>query len=987
MKKYLFLVRLFVLFGVITVNAQTTKLFDLDTRSIQTITLQNNFSIQGAVFLNPNQSFLKAVTTYSQIEIPMSESNSIILNLEEQKITTSDYKTITGSGQQFPISTLTKFFKGKVAGKQGSMVALTVTNETVEGFIIMNKKTYTIGKIINKSSNVHILYDNENFKESQKFSPNESDVIGVPVPKNIDSNASNLGVGCKQVRIYMECDNYTYLNWGGNLTTVTNQIMANFNQVKTLYANENVDIILSSLKVWDTVEPYTTGNTSNSALDAFRAYWNGQGNSFNGDIAHLVSSKNLGGGVAYYLYSTATPSSVNDVKAVFAYSGYRTYSYGVSGNINNSVATIPTYSWNVEVISHELGHNFGLPHTHSCFWAAVNGGSTIDNCYGNEGGSCSSGPTPVGGTIMSYCHLSSIGINFSYGFGMLPRNKMQSEVIAATSLLLIGPVAPTSTPNTRCGTGTLALSATGCSGTYNWYGASTGGLSLGATAAYTTPSINTSTTYYVDCTVDNCTSTRTAVVATINAIPASPTISSATINSGQTATLTATGCSGSVAWFTTSSGGVSIATGASFTTPALTTTTTYYGSCIINTCESATRGIGTVTVNACTASTATLSGTQTITAGQNANLSVALTGTSPWSVVINGVNYTGIPASPFNFTLMPNTTTTYNISSVSNGCGTGIFSGSAIVTVNPVSNPCPQTATYPTGVQSQGAYSVSETIISRATPSGPASYTAGKSITMLPGFIVNRNTSFTARIQGCTLIPTSGLIAYYSFDGSISDVSGNNNNLTATGTTSSVSDRKNQPLKARGYGGNTSIGYQTANNSVSFAFTTGMSVSLWYKLPSYAGMDGYRQQNANGYQILIAKEGDRSGFYIGISNDATNNKQAVNFTNNPSNGVSNFNISANPDGTAVSNLNKWIHLVATAGNGNVKIYFDGILKNTVSVSNFDFSGINSRNLFVGTMYALGTIWYPYSGSLDEVRMFNRALTDAEVQSIYNFEKN
>ena len=389
----------------------------------------------------------------------------------------------------------------------------------------------------------------------------------------------------------------------------------------------------------------------------------------------------------------------------------------------------------------------------------------------------------------------------------------------------------------------------------------------------------------------------------------------------------------------------------------------------------------------CTTPTAALSGTQTINEGNAATLSVTLTGDTPYNYTVNGQSFSNISTTPQTFSVSPTTNTSYSISQIANNCGVGTASGNAVVTVNPVSNPCPQTATYGVGVQVSGTYSASETMTSRATPANPTSYTAGKSILLSPGFIADRNKVFTAKIQGCpNAIPTNGLAAYYSYDGSVSDASGNNNNLTSTGTTSYVSDRKNQSLKASGYGGNTSIGYQKANNSVSLTFTTGMSVSLWYKLPSYTGMDGWGQQSTNGYQILIAKEGDRAGFYIGVSNDITNNKQAINFTNNPSNGVNNFNISANPDGTATSNLNKWIHLVATAGNGNVKIHINGIVKNTIAVSNFDFSGINSRNLFIGTMWALGSTWYPYSGSLDEVRIYTRALTDTEVQGIYNSEK-
>lgn len=76
-----------------------------------------------------------------------------------------------------------------------------------------------------------------------------------------------------------------------------------------------------------------------------------------------------------------------------------------------------------------------------------------------------------------------------------------------------------------------------------------------------------------------------------------PTVSSATINSGQTATLTASGCGGTVNWYSAAGGGTSLAGGTSFTTPALTTTTTYYASCTVNNCVSTSRGSGTVTVN------------------------------------------------------------------------------------------------------------------------------------------------------------------------------------------------------------------------------------------------------------------------------------------------------------------------------------------------------------------------------------------------------
>lgn len=56
----------------------------------------------------------------------------------------------------------------------------------------------------------------------------------------------------------------------------------------------------------------------------------------------------------------------------------------------------------------------------------------------------------------------------------------------------------TTTNGTRCGTGTVVLQATGNTGaTLNWYAAATGGTSLGSGTSFTTPSLLTTTNFYV----------------------------------------------------------------------------------------------------------------------------------------------------------------------------------------------------------------------------------------------------------------------------------------------------------------------------------------------------------------------------------------------------------------------------------------------------------------------------------------------------------
>src|SRR6185436_3196377 len=84
------------------------------------------------------------------------------------------------------------------------------------------------------------------------------------------------------------------------------------------------------------------------------------------------------------------------------------------------------------------GHLLGSQHTHDCVW---NGNNTrIDSCGDYAGySSCGGLVQPIrlpqgGGTIMSYCHLTGVGINFSLGFGPQPKQVMINNLNAATCL-------------------------------------------------------------------------------------------------------------------------------------------------------------------------------------------------------------------------------------------------------------------------------------------------------------------------------------------------------------------------------------------------------------------------------------------------------------------------------------------------------------------------------------------------------------------------
>lgn len=161
------------------------------------------------------------------------------------------------------------------------------------------------------------------------------------------------------------------------------------------------------------------------------------------------------------------------------------------------------------------------------------------------------------------------------------------------------------TNGSRCGAGTVSLSASGGQ-TYAWYNSATGGTAIsGANAAtYVTPSLNSTTNYFVTIVgTGNCESAnRIQVTATINNIPTPPsTVTSTSVCGAGSVSMTASAIQSgeSYQWFTTASGGTAIsgANAAIYSTSINSTSTFYVGTISSAGCESTTRTSVTAVVN------------------------------------------------------------------------------------------------------------------------------------------------------------------------------------------------------------------------------------------------------------------------------------------------------------------------------------------------------------------------------------------------------
>ena len=193
---------------------------------------------------------------------------------------------------------------------------------------------------------------------------------------------------CRQARIAIETDTEFLGRFAGNANAARDYVATLFAAMNLIYVRDlSLHPNLVYLRLWEgTTDPWNT-TSSGDALGEFRTYWESSMGTVNRAMAHMLSGRGLGGGVAWL------GSICNS------------FSYAVSGNLGGSfpypVADNSGQNWDLMVVSHEMGHNLGAPHTHSENPIADGCGLDPRDCTVAEAGEA---------TIMSYCHLCPGGI-------------------------------------------------------------------------------------------------------------------------------------------------------------------------------------------------------------------------------------------------------------------------------------------------------------------------------------------------------------------------------------------------------------------------------------------------------------------------------------------------------------------------------------------------------------------------------------------------
>jgi hypothetical protein len=370
-------------------------------------------------------------------KLPVSDRQDVTVNLIEHSIFTEDFAVYTSENGRTALNYRSgKHYKGVIDGQPNSLVAVSIFDNEIMGLITSANGNLVLGAITDDRDSRHLLYNDLDLDRKYDFDCGTVDDSKPYTSEELNFQADPRDVGdC--VRVYIEIDDDIVTNKGG-ATPATNYITGLFNQSIVLYTAETVNMTISEIYAWVTNSPYS-GSSSSAMLTSFQ---NNTGE-FNGNIGHLVSYQASGGIAVLDNLCSSNP----DWRKCFS-------------SIDATYANVPTFSWSVMVITHEMGHVIGSKHTHACAW---NGNNTaIDGCAGGVEGSCSNPGIPSGGgTIMSYCHLQNVGINFLLGFGPQPGNVIRSRVNAGSNCLTACGPPPPPPPPAYC-------SSNGNNSSYEW---------------------------------------------------------------------------------------------------------------------------------------------------------------------------------------------------------------------------------------------------------------------------------------------------------------------------------------------------------------------------------------------------------------------------------------------------------------------------------------------------------------------------------------
>ncbi len=223
-----------------------------------------------------------------------------------------------------------------------------------------------------------------------------------------------------------------------------------------------------------------------------------------------------------------------------------------------------------------------------------------------------------------------------------------------------------------------------------------------------------------------------------------------------------------------------------------------------------------------------------------------------------------------------------------------------------------------------------------------------------------------------------GLVAYYPFNGNANDESGNGNNGTVYGATLTT-DRFGNINKAYSFDGSNDYISLPSSTTLDNLQESNYSISAWFKPNSTPAVYDETKDYAYG---IVMKPGRHAGIRYGTM-EGINNKFILEHWLGDSDDDTRFAVSSN-----TYSPGQFYHIVGILNktDGITNIYINGQLggqNNYTAGSNTREYGITKWNIGIGNSSASrDNARYAAYGVIDEVRFYNHALSESEIQELY-----
>lgn len=346
--------------------------------------------------------------------ITMPDGKKVDLDLQPIDVMSDDGVIIIESefGQRFyQAGDLVHLYRGQVAGDDSSAVYLAATNKQLNGFIQMDDEVYMVstGPFTGRKPNtLHVSapWELEAWMAKGPFcgvDHMQQPALELGQAHNGAANAASRNT-CTIIELAMDSDwEYTEDVFDGDAEESAAYAITLAGAISEIYTNEvEFQLALNYIRTWaDDSDPYDPNGID--MLDQFHNHWSSQMGGVDRDVAHILTGRdNLDYGGVAFLNGLCSYDLGYSVTADLTGS----FPYPLEDNVDGNYDLI--------VMAHELGHNFGAWHTHD---------HGIDGC---PFGDCTNADQ---GTIMSYCfQCPGYLTNIRLGFHEQIKNQMYAHI-------------------------------------------------------------------------------------------------------------------------------------------------------------------------------------------------------------------------------------------------------------------------------------------------------------------------------------------------------------------------------------------------------------------------------------------------------------------------------------------------------------------------------------------------------------------------------